>query len=181
MLTDGPPIAAAELQIARDDGELLVVDPRSASATSTRHDNADAFTTDGWFRTGDLATVDDDGADRRSSAALKDVIIRGGENISTAEVEAALEAHPVDPPGRRGGLSRCAHGRTRCGVRRRRRVRSTSTRRREWFAERGVAKYKTPERVLVVSALPLLATGKPDRVALTRCGRPRVRCRRPSS
>jgi non-ribosomal peptide synthetase component E (peptide arylation enzyme) len=36
---------------------------------------------------------------------------------------------------------------------------------RTWFVERGVAKFKAPERVLVVDALPLLATGKPDRNA----------------
>ncbi len=47
----------------------------------------------GWFRTGDLATVDGDGW-VRIVGRLKDVIIRGGENISASEVEAALEAHP---------------------------------------------------------------------------------------
>ena len=53
---------------------------------------AEAFT-DGWFHTGDLARRDDDGwfyiADR-----LKDVVIRGGENVYCAEVEAALLEHP---------------------------------------------------------------------------------------
>ncbi|HVW31746.1 MAG TPA: AMP-binding protein, partial [Acidimicrobiia bacterium] len=53
---------------------------------------AAAFT-DGWFRTGDLGTVDDDGflsvVDR-----LKDVVIRGGENVYAAEVEAVLFDHP---------------------------------------------------------------------------------------
>ena len=37
---------------------------------------------------------------------------------------------------------------------------------RAWFAERGVARFKIPERVVVVDALPLLPTGKPDRAAL---------------
>jgi long-chain acyl-CoA synthetase len=53
---------------------------------------AAAFT-DGWFHTGDLGRLDDDGylfiVDR-----LKDVVIRGGENVYAAEVEAALFAHP---------------------------------------------------------------------------------------
>ena len=48
----------------------------------------------GWFRTGDLATVDGEGW-VRIVGRLKDVIIRGGENISASEVEAALEAHPA--------------------------------------------------------------------------------------
>jgi acyl-coenzyme A synthetase/AMP-(fatty) acid ligase len=39
---------------------------------------------------------------------------------------------------------------------------------REWFAEREVARFKTPERVICVDALPVLAAGKPDRAALLR-------------
>ena len=54
---------------------------------------AAAFTTDGWYRTGDLTTIAADGT-VDITGRLKDVVIRGGENISTAEVEAVLEAHP---------------------------------------------------------------------------------------
>lgn len=54
---------------------------------------AEALTTDGWFRTGDVAVIDDEGylyiVDR-----IKDLIIRGGENIGCGGVEAALLAHP---------------------------------------------------------------------------------------
>ena len=63
----------------------------------------------GWFRTGDLATVDGEGW-VRIVGRLKDVIIRGGENISASEVEAALEAHPDGAPRRGGGLPGSAHG-----------------------------------------------------------------------
>ena len=52
-----------------------------------------AFTEDGWFRTGDMATIDPEGyisiVDRK-----KDVIISGGENIASIEVERAILAHP---------------------------------------------------------------------------------------
>ena len=55
--------------------------------------NLDAFTADGWFRTGDLACIDPEGfvtiVDR-----LKDIIIRGGENIGCVEIEDVLTAHP---------------------------------------------------------------------------------------
>ncbi len=55
---------------------------------------AAAFVGDGWFRTGDLGYLDEDGylfiVDRK-----KDIIIRGGENISCQEVEAAIYAHPA--------------------------------------------------------------------------------------
>jgi long-chain acyl-CoA synthetase len=61
---------------------------RNAAAT------ASAFVADGWFRTGDLGRLDADGylfiVDRK-----KDIIIRGGENISCQEVESALYAHPA--------------------------------------------------------------------------------------
>jgi non-ribosomal peptide synthetase component E (peptide arylation enzyme) len=39
---------------------------------------------------------------------------------------------------------------------------------RRWFAERGVARFKTPERVVVLDELPLLPAGKPDRQALAK-------------
>ena len=121
----------------------------------------------GWFRTGDLATMDGEGW-LTVVGRIKEVIIRGGENIAAAEVEAALEAHPAvsqavavgypdDVLGERvaafvvtgGGafaLDDC----------------------RSWFSQRGVARFKTPERVITVDSLPLLATGKPDRAALRR-------------
>ena len=55
--------------------------------------NAEAFTDDGWMRTGDVAYLDDEGylfiVDR-----IKDLVIRGGENIGCGQVEAAILAHP---------------------------------------------------------------------------------------
>ena len=96
---------------------------------------------------------------------LKDVIIRGGENISTAEVEAVLEAHPdvrhavvVGEPDELMGERVCAFVVAGSAF-------DVETC-RAWFAERGVARFKTPERVVAVDAIPLLATGKPDRQAL---------------
>jgi fatty-acyl-CoA synthase len=53
-----------------------------------------ATTADGWFRTGDLAVMHPDGYIEIKDR-LKDIIISGGENISSVEVEAALQAHPA--------------------------------------------------------------------------------------
>ena len=56
-------------------------------------ETAQAITADGWLRTGDLATLDDDGL-VRIVGRIKEMIIRGGENVYPAEVEDALREHP---------------------------------------------------------------------------------------
>jgi len=117
-----------------------------------------------WFRTGDLGVLDDEGW-LRVVGRLSDIIIRAGENISASEVEALLEAHPhvrhavavavADPEvGERVAafvevtapfdLADC----------------------RAWFSARGVTRFKTPEMVVQLDALPALAAGKPDRAAM---------------
>ena len=79
---------------AGTDGEVWVRGPQNASGYWHRpQETADAFLPDGWFRTGDIGGVDDDGylylKDR-----LKDMIISGGENVYSVEVESALMTHP---------------------------------------------------------------------------------------
>jgi fatty-acyl-CoA synthase len=78
-----------------DEDELLVRGPnvfagywRNEAAT------ADAFTADGWLRTGDIADRDEEG-DYRIRGRLKDMVISGGENVYPAEVEAVLHEHPA--------------------------------------------------------------------------------------
>jgi cyclohexanecarboxylate-CoA ligase len=163
IITDGRTIGEVEVHVD-DNGELLARGPEVCVGYLGAEQTAEAFTAEGWFHTGDLAVLDGSGR-VEIVGRLKDVIIRGGENISTAEVEKVLEAHPgvrhavavgaVDPVmGERVvafvegaadfDLAAC----------------------RAWFVERGIAKYKTPERVIVVDTLPLLPTGKPDRTAL---------------
>ena len=75
-------------------GEVLVHAPSLMSGYWNRHTLSLAVTRDGWFRTGDAGFIDDEGylfiADR-----LKDMIISGGENIYSREVEDALMSHPA--------------------------------------------------------------------------------------
>ena len=84
--------------------------------------DADAFVAGGWFRTGDLARFD--GEHLTIVDRLKDVIIRGGENISAQEVEALLVTHPERGRGRVRRRARSRHGRR--GVRVRDRDRRTA-------------------------------------------------------
>jgi len=117
-----------------------------------------------WFRTGDLGVLDDDGW-LKVTGRMSDIIIRAGENISASEVEATLEAHPsvrhavaVAVPDPDVGERVAAFVETTAPF-------DLDTC-RAWFAERQVTRFKTPEFVIAVDALPVLAAGKPDRAAL---------------
>jgi len=159
---DGHAIGEVELRVV--DGELRVRGPEVCVGYLDPGHNDEAFDADGWFRTGDLASIDRDGW-LTIVGRLKDVIIRGGENISTAEVERELEAHPdvrqavvIGDPDPLMGERVAAFivgapdfDADTAGA---------------WFAARGIARFKTPERIIVVDALPSLPTGKPDRDAL---------------
>ncbi len=123
-----------------------------------------AFTDDGFMRTGDLGYLDEDGylfiVDRK-----KDIIIRGGENISAAEVEAACytcsdvaEVAVFGAPDERLGEVPVAvvHGRN-----------SLEEPKLRAFLEGRIAAFKIPQRMIFSSEpLPRLGTGKIDRVAL---------------
>ena len=172
--TDGRPVGEVELRIsdpatgrrlrrAGTAGELWLRGPELFAGYADAAETRAAFTR-GWFRTGDLATVDAGGW-LTIVGRMKDVIIRGGENIAAAEVEAVLEAHPAVRQAVAVGYPDPLMGeRVAAFV-----VASEPFELdacRAWFAERGVARYKTPERVLTVPSFPTLAAGKPDRAAL---------------
>jgi acyl-CoA synthetase (AMP-forming)/AMP-acid ligase II len=171
---DGRPIGAVQVRIgdpetgaarpAGEAGELCVQGPELFSGYLDQSDT-DAAITDGWFRTGDLATLDADGW-LTIVGRIKDVIIRGGENIAATEVEAVLERHPAIAHAVAVGYPDELMGERVCAF-----VVSPDAfdldACAEWFDAQGVARFKTPERVVVVTEVPLLASGKPDRAALS--------------
>ncbi len=174
--TDGRPMGEMELRISDPAsgaempsttiGELWVRGPELFVGYLDDAATAAAFAPGGWYRTGDLAFVDGDGW-LTITGRIKDIIIRGGENISAAEIEGVLEAHPavshavaVGYPDDRLGQRVCAFvvaaepfDLTAC---------------RQWMEARGVTRFKWPERIEQVASLPLLAAGKVDRAALER-------------
>jgi cyclohexanecarboxylate-CoA ligase len=163
VITEGKAIGPVELRVD-ERGELLIRGEEVALGYLDAKASDEAFSADGWYRTGDLATIADDGT-VEITGRLKDIVIRGGENISTAEVEAVLEAHPVvvhavvlGEPDELMGERVVAY------------VETTSAfdldACRQWFADQQVAKFKTPERIVVVDRIPLLPTGKPDKEQL---------------
>jgi non-ribosomal peptide synthetase component E (peptide arylation enzyme) len=113
-----------------------------------------------WFDTGDLATLDTEGY-IRITGRLKDIIIRGGENIPVKYVEDILyedmrvqDAAIVAMPDPRLGERACAFVICREGKS------LTMKDMQAFLAERGVAKVYWPERLEVVNELPRTANGK---------------------
>jgi malonyl-CoA/methylmalonyl-CoA synthetase len=92
--TVGLPLPGVEVRLAGDPPQIEVRGPNVFAGYWQRPDaNADAFTPDGWFRTGDLGEFDEAGYLRIAGRA-KELIISGGYNVYPREVEDALRAHP---------------------------------------------------------------------------------------
>jgi cyclohexanecarboxylate-CoA ligase len=162
--SDGRPVGQCELRVAPD-GELWLRGPELFAGYADAAQTEGAVT-DGWFATGDLATVDSRGW-LTIVGRKKDVIIRGGENIAAAEVEEVLVAHPAVREAVAVGYPDAVLGERVCAFVIAEAPFDLETA-RSWFAERGVARFKTPERIVRVEALPVLAAGKVDRAALRR-------------
>ncbi|NLE70706.1 MAG: long-chain fatty acid--CoA ligase [Actinomycetales bacterium] len=92
--TVGPPFPGASLRIA-DDGEIQV---KGAHVFRGYHNNpqatADAFD-DGWFRTGDLGSLDEDGYLRITGRKKEIIVTAGGKNVAPAVLEDRLRGHPL--------------------------------------------------------------------------------------
>ena len=134
---------------------------------------AAAFTADGYFRTGDLGYLDEDGylfiVDRK-----KDIIIRGGENISCQEVEAALYAHPAVLEAAVFGLADERLGEVPAAV-----VWADGAAVDEdevrGFLSQHIAAFKVPARIwFAEQALPRLGTEKVDKVGIRNAYRQRA-------
>ena len=122
--------------------------------------NREAFTADGWFRSGDLGQMDGAG-NVAITGRTKDVINRGGVKFNPAEVEMLLDSHPkilqsaiVPMPDPILGEKACAFVT----------LRSSETVSLEeivaYLLEKNIAKNKLPEKLLVVAEMPLTPTRK---------------------
>ncbi|MET0900935.1 MAG: AMP-binding protein [Mycobacterium sp.] len=163
--TDGRP-GIAEIRLsphtaaAAGSGEILARGPQMLVGYLRTEDEADSFTADGFFRTGDLARWIDDEFLVITGRA-KDIIIRNGENISPKEIEDVLAGHPgiaelavVGIPDARTGERACAvvvAGEAPVpGI----------AELQELLVSNGIAKFKTPEQLIVWDALPKNDAGK---------------------
>ena len=169
-----PPLA--ELGILDDDGNILLqgaigeVCIRSICNFVGYWNNdeatAAAFTADGWFRSGDLGYLDEDAylyiVDRK-----KDIIIRGGENISSIEVETALYAHPDVAEASVFGLPDERYGEVPVAVYQAEEGRTLDPETLRAFVASEIAPFKVPAMFWqVTEPLPRLGTEKVDKRAL---------------
>jgi acyl-CoA synthetase (AMP-forming)/AMP-acid ligase II len=125
-----------------------------------------AFVAGGWFRTGDLGRLDDDGylfiVDRK-----KDIIIRGGENISCQEVESALYAHPAVAEACVFGLPDERLGEIVGAVIQPKPGAALEAEALTQFVARDLASYKVPAQIwFSAEPLPKLGSAKIDKVTL---------------
>lgn len=120
---------------------------------------AAAFTTDGWFRTGDIVSLSKDGYLRVLDQA-RDMVITGGENVFPTEVEAVLAAHPDVAEATVLGLPDELWGETVLAVVIPARAEHADAEALiAWCRER-LAGFKCPRTIRFADALPRTATGK---------------------
>jgi non-ribosomal peptide synthetase component E (peptide arylation enzyme) len=120
-----------------------------------------AFDEDGYYRTGDVFQVDGpDGKFLRYVDRAKDLVIRGGMNISPAEIEGLLAAHPGVADVALIGVPDDVLGERACAVVVAGEIAPTLAELVDFLREQRVASFKLPERVEFVEALPRNPVGK---------------------
>jgi cyclohexanecarboxylate-CoA ligase len=168
--TDGRALSNTEIEVRGDDSQVVPADTpgelhiRSAQASvgffADPERTAATYLPDGWIRSGDLATMGEDGH-ITIVGRKKEIIIRGGINIAPREIEDLLAVFPevervavVGLPHQRLGEQACA-----CVV-----LRPGSTLDFDTMVARlradGLASYKLPERLQLMDELPTTASGK---------------------
>jgi len=166
----GYPMIGVDIRVVDDEGRDVMPDSGEVGEVITRAnvvmkgywrqpEATDAVIVDGWFHTGDMALLDSEGyievVDRK-----KDLIISGGENISSIEVEGFLYRHPavleaavIAAPDERWGETVCALVVLKAGG-------EASEDELIEFCRAHLAHFKCPKRIQFIDALPRTATGK---------------------
>jgi 3-phosphoshikimate 1-carboxyvinyltransferase len=176
--TDGRALAGTRIRIVDDEDEVLGPGEEGNFQVTSRClfegylDRPDlttaAITADGWYRTGDLATIDGDGY-LRLTGRVKDIINRGGEKVPVAEIEQLMHEHPavaevaiVAMPDERLGERACAFV-----------VRDPGfsgdfglAEVQEWLDSHEMSKHYWPERVETIEEMPRTPSGKIQKFVL---------------
>jgi len=176
--TDGRALAGTRIRIVDEDDQVLGPGEEGNFQVTSRClfaeylDRPDltaaAMTADGWYRTGDLATIDGDGY-LRLTGRVKDIINRGGEKIPVAEIEQLLHEHPavaevaiVAMPDERLGERACAFVVRDPGFAGEFGLAAV----REWLDAQEMSKHYWPERVETIDEMPRTPSGKIQKFVL---------------
>jgi cyclohexanecarboxylate-CoA ligase len=174
--TDGLPVPGCEARVVTPEGrvgtpgeagDLQIRGPGLFLGYLARPDaTAEAIDADGWFATGDVAQVGADGS-ITLQGRTKDIVIRGGENIPVAEVESLLFEHPDVVATAVVGVRDPRLGERACAVV----VPAPGTQPTldelcAYLSDRGLSKHFLPERLELVTQLPMTASGKVRKVEL---------------
>ena len=146
-------------------GEILVRSPANCVGYWNDPDATARLFEDGWLRTGDLASRDEDGY-YWFKGRLKQIIIRGGSNVSPQEVEEALHQHPAVLEAGVVGAPHSVYGEVPVASVVLRAGHSVNEDQLRAHARKLLADYKVPERILFLRELPKGLTGKVDRRSL---------------
>jgi fatty-acyl-CoA synthase len=159
--------------------EVRIVDPRSGEEVAAGADGelwargyvvmkgyykmpdatAAAITKDGWLRSGDQASIDRDGR-VRITGRIKDIIIRGGENIAPKEVEDVLRTHPAIADASVYAVASEFFGEEVAAALRLHPGATIVPEEVKSYCRERIAKFKVPRFIKVVDAFPLTASGK---------------------
>jgi acyl-CoA synthetase (AMP-forming)/AMP-acid ligase II len=164
IATEGAPVAGAEIRIRNaggaladpgTDGEVLVRGPMVCKGYTDPAVTAESLDNGGWFRTGDIGHLRDDGH-LVLTGRLKDLIIRKGENISAREIEELVYAHPKVADVAVIGLPDSERGERVCAV-----VELaaggdslTLDEVSEYLTSKGLMRQKIPEQLEILETLP---------------------------
>lgn len=168
--TEGKPMPGVDLRVVKHDGasaasgeegELRVKAPQLMLGYLDESLNEEGFDSDGYFRTGDLGMIDDEGY-VIITGRLKDIIIRHGENISAKEIEDMLYEHPdvedvavVGLPDEVTGERACAIVSTPQGA-----EPLEFAQMQEFLTSKGLRKQAIPEQLEFVDEVPRNPSGK---------------------
>jgi long-chain acyl-CoA synthetase len=170
----GPPAPGVEVRLidrrgndvpTGETGEILVRSPANCIGYWNDPAATKCLFDDGWLHTGDLASCDEDGY-YWFKGRLKQLIIRGGSNISPQEVEEALYQHPAVLEAGVIGAPHSVYGEVPVAGVALRTGHSVNEDQLRAHARKFLADYKVPERIFFLSELPKTLTGKVDRRSL---------------
>jgi long-chain acyl-CoA synthetase len=144
-----------------EEGEVVARGPGIMLGYHNRPDETAATLRDGWYHTGDLGRLDGHG-NLSITGRLKDIIIRGGENIAPAEIEVVVLEHPAVEDCAVVGVEHDALGEVpvlavvaAAGV-----GRDELPEVLEAYCRERLPSYKRPDRIVVVEAVPRTGSGK---------------------